>query len=313
MENVTSLKEFTLSGFNEILDYKLTFFCLTLLFYCVICIVNFALIVTIIMNRNLHEPMYIFLCSLCVNGLFGTAGFYPKFLFDLLSHHQVISYTGCMIQVFVIYSAVCIDICMLAVMAYDRYVAICRPLEYHSVMTRQRVAQLLTLSWLVPLGLVSTVIIFSSQLKLCGSNIQKLYCATWLVVKLSCSPTSWMTSAIPTNVAAYVLILFYIFLGIFIVCTYVQLIRSCLVSLENRGKFIRTCVPHLMALFNVVIAALFDVMYMRYGSSDLPQSLQNFLSTEMIIVPPIVNPVMYGITLTQIRNKILLSCLKKKR
>ncbi|XP_046903779.1 olfactory receptor 10J5-like [Hypomesus transpacificus] len=302
MENVTSLIEFTLSGFSEILDYKLTFFCLTLLFYCVIIMVNVAVIVIITMDRNLHEPMYIFLCSLCVNGLFGTAGFYPKFLLDLLSHHQGISYTGCMIQVLVIYSTVCIDICLLSVMAYDRYVAICRPLEYHSVMTRQRVAQLVSFSWLVPLGLVSTAIIFTSWLKLCGSHIQKLYCAPWLVAKLSCAPT-----------IANVTILFYVILGIFIVFTYVQLIRSCLVSLENRGKFMRTCVPHLMVLFNVVIAALFDVMYMRYGSSDLPQSLQNFLSTEMIIVPPIVNPVMYGITLTQIRNKILPSCLKRKR
>ncbi|XP_062312248.1 olfactory receptor 10J5-like [Osmerus eperlanus] len=313
MENVTSLIEFTLSGFNEILGYKLTFFCLTLLFYCMICIVNVALIVTIIMNRNLHEPMYIFLCSLCVNGLFGTAGFYPKFLLDLLSHHQVISYTGCMIQILVIYSTVCIDICLLSVMAYDRYVAICRPLEYHSVMTRQRVAQLLTFSWLVPLGLISTIIIFISLLKLCGSHIQKLYCAPWLIAKLSCAPTSWMTSTTPINVVANVTIMFYVILSIFIVFTYVQLIRSCLVSLENRGKFMRTCVPHLMALFNVVISALFDVMYMRYGSSDLSQSLQNFLSTEMIIVPPIVNPVMYGITLTQIRNQILPSCLKRKR
>ncbi|XP_067110463.1 olfactory receptor 10H28-like [Osmerus mordax] len=302
MENVTSLIEFTLSGFNDILDYKLTFFCLTLLFYCVIIMVNVALIVTIIINRNLHEPMYIFLCSLCVNGLFGTAGFYPKFILDLLSHHQVISYTGCMIQVLVIYSTVCIDICLLSVMAYDRYVAICRPLEYHSVMTRQRVAQLVSFSWLVPLGLISTIIIFISWLKLCGSHIQKLYCAPWLVAKLSCAPT-----------IANVTIMFYVILSIFIIFTYVQLIRSCLVSLENRGKFIRTCVPHLMALFNVVISALFDVMYMRYGSSDLSQSLQNFLSTEMIIVPPIVNPVMYGITLTQIRNQILPSCLKRKR
>ena len=226
MENVSSVTEFTLSGFDKILDYKLTFFFLTLLFYCVIIMVNVAVIVIITMDRNLHEPMYIFLCSLCVNGLFGTAGFYPKFLLDLLSHHQGISYTGCMIQVLVIYSTVCIDICLLSVMAYDRYVAICRPLEYHSVMTRQRVAQLVSFSWLVPLGLVSTAIIFTSWLKLCGSHIQKLYCAPWLVAKLSCAPTSWMTSSTPINVVANVTILFYVILGIFIVFTYVQLIRS---------------------------------------------------------------------------------------
>ena len=312
MENVSSVTEFTLSGFDKILDYKLTFFFLTLLFYCVIIMVNVAVIVIITMDRNLHEPMYILLCNLCINGLFGSVGFYPKFLLDLLSHAQVISYAACMFQAFVIYSSVCIDICLLSVMAYDRYVAICRPLKYHSVMTRQRVAQLVSFSWLAPLGLSSAGIIFASRLKLCGSHIQKLYCATWMVVKLSCAATSWMTSTIPTNITAYIMIFFYTFIGIFIVGSYVRLIRSCFKSLENRGKFMRTCVPHFIALFNVIIATLFDVMYMRYGSSDLPQHLQNFLSVEMIIVPPLVNTLIYGLTLTQIRNKILHPCLQKK-
>ncbi|XP_062312143.1 olfactory receptor 10H28-like [Osmerus eperlanus] len=301
MENVSSVTEFTLSGLNEILYYKVTLFCLTLLFYCVIIIVNMTLIVTIIMYKNLHEPMYIFICNLCINGLFGTAGFYPKFLVDLLSHHHGISYIGCVFQGFVMYSFVFIDICLLSVMAYDRYVAICRPLKYHSVMTRQRVAQLVSFSWLAPLGLMSTYIIFTFQLKLCGSHIQKLYCAGWLILKLSCAAT-----------IANVTIMFYVILGIFIVCSYVQLIRSCLKSLDNRGKFLRTCVPHLLALCNITIAVLFDVMYMRFGLLSFPQSLQNFMSIDMVIVPPLFNPLIYGLTLTQIRNRVLYPFRKRK-
>ncbi|XP_067117193.1 olfactory receptor 1D2-like [Osmerus mordax] len=316
MGNMSEVTVFTLSGFGDItdyrlLDYRVTLFCLTLLFYCVIIMVNVALTVTITMDRNLREPMYIFICNLCINGLYGTSGFYPKFLLDLLSHHQSISYSGCLFQVVVIYSSVCIDICLLAVMAYDRSVAICRPLQYHSIMTKKHVIQLVSFSWLVPLGLMCTIIIFISRLKLCGSHIEKLYCAGWLMVKLSCSATSWITSTTPTNVVAYLIIIFYIFLGIFIVYTYVRLIKSCLKSLDSRGKFVKTCVPHLLALFNVIIAVVFDFMFMRFGSADLQQNLLNFFSMEMLIVPPLFNPLIYGLTLTQIRSRMLHPCLKK--
>ncbi|XP_067115582.1 olfactory receptor 1D2-like [Osmerus mordax] len=312
MGNMSVITVFTLSGFGDITDYRVPVFSVTLLCYCVIVLVNVTVIMTIIFNRIFHVPMYIFLCNLCINGLFGTAGFYPKFLTDLQSRLQVISYAACLFQAFFIYSSVCIDLCLLAVMAYDWFVAICRPLQYHSVMTKQRVAQLVSFSWIAPFGLTAGAIIFTSQIRLCGSHIQKLYCANWLVAKLSCDATSWVTSSTPTNVVAYVTILFYIFLAIFIVCSYMQLIRSCFKSLENRGKFMSTCLPHLFALFNISIAALFDVLHMRYGSNDLPQSLQNFLAVEILIGPPLFNPLIYGLTLTQIRNKILCRCLKRK-
>ncbi|CAF90137.1 unnamed protein product, partial [Tetraodon nigroviridis] len=78
----------------------------------------------------------------CINGLYGATGFYPRFLFDLLSSSHEISYEGCLLQAFVMYSFACCEMSILAVMAYDRYVAICQPLRYHSIMTRRRLAAL---------------------------------------------------------------------------------------------------------------------------------------------------------------------------
>ncbi|KAF7664783.1 hypothetical protein LDENG_00166190, partial [Lucifuga dentata] len=101
--------------------------------------VNVTVIVMIFVDKSLHEPMYIFLCNLCINGLYGTAGFYPVLLNDLLSPSHLISHAGCFLQGFVIHSSAATDFSILALMAYDRYVAICRPLMYHSVMTKQRV------------------------------------------------------------------------------------------------------------------------------------------------------------------------------
>ncbi|XP_029570094.1 olfactory receptor 8A1-like [Salmo trutta] len=103
------------------------------------------MIITIIQEKGLHEPMYIFLCSLCVNGLYGTAGFYPKLLLDLQSDVQVISYGGCFIQTYVIYTSVMCEMSTLTVMSYDRYVAICRPLLYHTIVTSLTIVRTLTL------------------------------------------------------------------------------------------------------------------------------------------------------------------------
>ena len=141
LENESSVLVFTLSGLNVTMENRFVFFSFTALFYPLMVFCNLTVIFTIILHKKFHEPMYVFLCNLCVNGLFGTSGFYPKFMYDLLAHDHVISYTGCLIQIFVIYSSALSDFSTLTVMAYDRYLAICRPLEYHSIMTNQRVLE----------------------------------------------------------------------------------------------------------------------------------------------------------------------------
>ncbi|KAM6970071.1 putative olfactory receptor 13C6 [Aplochiton taeniatus] len=114
---------------------KSVFFPLTLVTYPLIITVNLTLIITIIQEKSLHEPMYIFICNLSINSLYGSAGFYPMFLNVLLSDIYVISYAACFTQAFVIYSSVLCEITILSVMAFDRYVAICRPLHYHTLMS----------------------------------------------------------------------------------------------------------------------------------------------------------------------------------
>uniref|UniRef100_A0A3Q3N1Z8 G-protein coupled receptors family 1 profile domain-containing protein n=1 Tax=Mastacembelus armatus TaxID=205130 RepID=A0A3Q3N1Z8_9TELE len=254
MSNTSSVIVFSLSGFNETVNYRVTLFSLTLLSYCVILVVNVSIILTIILDENLHEPMYICLCNLCINELYGTAGFYPKFTSDLLSDIQVISYAG-------------------SLMSYDRYVAICRPLEYHSVMSLRRTVVLVTLSWFVPFCCETMVVMLTSTLKLCGSHIQKLYCENWSIVKLACSSTT------ANNIVGLILISFYCCHVLFILGSYVQLVKSAVKSRESRRKFTQTCVA-------------------------------NFMAIEFLLIPPILNPVIYGLVLTKIRGRIISVCMK---
>ena len=292
---------FFLSGLNETNNHRFTLFIFTLLCYCVILLVNISVIVTIIMDKNLHEPMYILICTFFMNALYGTAGFYPKLLWDLLSPVHVISYSGCLVQAQVIASFACADLSILSVMAYDRYVAICRPLEYHSVMSNQRLIMLVCFSWLTPFLIVGANMFLTSRLKLCSPYITRFFCVNWAIVKLACFPAETAVNSIGT----YVTMIIYFFHGILIVLSYILLIKTCANSIENRAKFMQTCVPHLISLLIFLVTIFFDVMIIRFGSKDFPQAFQNFVAIEILVIPPLINPLIYGFKLTKIRNRIL--------
>ncbi|XP_075968243.1 olfactory receptor 4B13-like [Anarhichas minor] len=299
MDNVSVITMFTLSGLSGTNNYRVILFALTLLCYCVIWLVNLTIIVTIIVDTMLHEPMYIFLCNLCINGLYGTSGFYPKFLKDLLSTTHVISYAGCLLQGFVLHSSVCADFSLLVLMAYDRYVAICRPLVYHSVMTKHRVCVFVCFAWLIPFFLLLISTVTTATSRLCGSHIPKIYCVNSLIGKLACS-ASIANIAFPAFNYT-----FYSGHFLFIIWSYINLIRTCLKSKEKRTKFMQTCVPHLFCLLTLFVCLFFDLLYMRVGSKHLEQSTRNFIAIEFLLIPPMINPVIYGLKLTQIRNRIL--------
>ncbi|XP_061105414.1 olfactory receptor 6N1-like [Conger conger] len=299
--NVTT---FTLSGLNVTKGNKYFFFSLVLLAYLTMLFFNLCLAITILQVRTLHEPMYVFLCNLSINGVYGTSGFYPKFLLDIISdsgYTHDISYSGCLLQVFVIYSSVMCDFSTLTVMAYDRTVAICQPLKYHSIMTTQAVIHMLTFCWLYPLFCSVLMVALTSVLPLCGSQIDKLYCDNWSVVRLSCVPTTLH------NVIGFIVILSFMAHALFIVYSYKKLITACIHSKEGKVKFMQTCVPHLVTLIHFAMSVLFDTMYSRYGSRGA-SSVRNFMSLELLIIPPLFNPIIYGLNLTELRRRILKPC-----
>ncbi|XP_026790434.1 olfactory receptor 142-like [Pangasianodon hypophthalmus] len=299
MENSSGEFMFVLHGLNDTRTNKNIYFAFGLIVYSMTLFINLTLAITVILDKTLHEPMYIFICNLFVNGILGASAFYPKILADLLSEYHFTSYIGCLSQVNIIYSYVFCEYTCLTVMSYDRYVSICKPLEYHSIMTLQKGLKLLILIWLCSL-LESTVgILFTAQLPLCGNVIDKLYCSNWEVVKLSC------TDVTVNNVYGYFLIFSHVSQAVFIIVSYICIIRASLRSRTQWAKFMQTCLPHLIALTNFTIALLFDVMYARYGRSQGLQALRNILGIEFLVVPPLLNPIMYGFKLTQIRQGLL--------
>lgn len=304
MENISEFV-FVLQGLNDSLTNRQIYFALTLVSYLFTVFVNLMLIVTIFLGKMLHEPMYIFLCNLCFNGICGASSFYPKMLHDILADHQVISYSGCLSQIVVIYCYVFCEFTSLTIMAYDRYVAICRPLQYRALMTQKKVAQLLLLTWSFSLLEVLVGVGLTARLPLCGRHVPKLFCTNWAVVKLSCFDTT------VNNIYGFVLMFSHLLQTGLIVVSYTRLVHAALQSQTNRRKFIQTCLPHLLTLLIFTTSLLFDTLYSRYGSrvdgsgSGGLQALQNALAAEFLVVPPLINPIIYGMNLQQIRSRIL--------
>ncbi|KAK2913162.1 hypothetical protein Q8A73_007275 [Channa argus] len=281
MENNSEII-FVLQGLNDSLTNRQIYFTLALMLYVFTILVNLILIVTIGLETTLHEPMYVFVCNLCVNGICGASSFYPKFLRDLLADSQTITYSGCLTQIFVAYCYVFCEFTNLTVMAYDRYLAICKPLQYQALMSMHKVAKLLLLTWCFSLLETFVGVLLTARLTICSRHVGKIFCTNWEVVKLSCSNTAG------NNIYTFVL-------------TFSHLSQTGLILVSYTRL---TCLPHLIALLVFATSLLFDVMYSRYGGGTL-QTLQNVLAVEFLVIPPLINPIIYGIKLQQIRSRIV--------
>ncbi|CAL8332323.1 unnamed protein product [Boreogadus saida] len=290
----------TLHGFNATLAGRQVLFAASLLLYGATVLANLTVVLIVAAEKSLHEPMYVFLCSLCVSGVYGASGFYPKLLGDLLADGpQLISYGGCLAQVFAVYSYVFCEFTNLAVMAYDRYVAICRPLQYRRVMTRRRVAQLLLLTWSAALLESGGGVLLTSRLPLCSRRLDKILCTNWEVVKLSCVDTA------ANNLYGFLLMAVHLLQALLIAVSYAHIVRASRASAASRRKSLRTCLPHVATLAVFTLSLTFDTLFSRYGEPSDAPALSNLMAAEFLVVPPLVNPLVYGMNLRRIHSQLL--------
>ncbi|XP_068423144.1 olfactory receptor 6N1-like [Clinocottus analis] len=289
---------FQLTLFADYGPLRYLFFSLCLLTYVTIISANAVIVLTVCLEKSLHQPMYIFICCLSCNSLYGTAGFFPRFLRDLLCDTHFISRPMCFLQIHVIYSYAACELLVLGVMAYDRFVAVCQPLHYHSKMSFTRVAYLVTFTVLYPALAVAVCVFLTTRLPLCGNKVHRLFCS---VVQLSCVDTTvnrivCTLLSISTTFAPLVFIL-YTYLHILLV-----LRRS---SAEFRGKALQTCLPHFVTFLNYFFSFLCELMLSRFKSDEVNPIIIVVLSLEFVILPPVSNPLVYGLSLPQIRGVLL--------
>ncbi|XP_034405017.1 olfactory receptor 10J4-like [Cyclopterus lumpus] len=297
MINSTLVSYFTFGAYVDTGMFKYLWFMIIMCFYVVILCTNVLLIVVICMNRSLHEPMYLFLCSLFVNELYGSSGLFPFLLVQILSDIHTVSAPLCFLQIFCLYTYANVQFYNLAVMSYDRYLAICYPLQYSTRMAFNKVTMLIAVTWLIPLLNIVVTISLSASLQLCGNIIDRLFCDNYSVVKLGCSDTT------VNNIYGLMHTFIVLFgLAIIIFYSYMRILRVCFSgSKQTRQKAISTCTPHLASLLNFSFGCFFEIIQGRFDMNGAPIMLRIFLSLYFLTCQPLFSPLMYGLNLTKIR------------
>ncbi|XP_038163501.1 olfactory receptor 11A1-like [Cyprinodon tularosa] len=296
--NSTQVLYFTLTAYIDTGSLKYFSFFIVLFLYVLIVGSNVLLIVVICVNRSLHEPMYMFLCSLLVNELYGSTSLFPFMLLHILSDVHNISVPLCFLQVFCVYSYASVEFTSLAVMSYDRYVAICHPLQYNSLMTSKKIAFLVSITWLPPFLAAGGGIILGSSLQLCGNIMDTIYCGNYSIIKLACKEPrvnniyellmTFLTLCVPLPVILY---------------TYMRILKVCFSgSKQTRQKAVSTCTPHLALVINFSFGVSFEIIQSRFNMTHVPGMLRIFLALYFLTGQPLFNPVLYGLNMSKIRS-----------
>uniref|UniRef100_A0A493SZK0 Olfactory receptor n=1 Tax=Anas platyrhynchos platyrhynchos TaxID=8840 RepID=A0A493SZK0_ANAPP len=297
---VVSVSEFLLLAFADTRELQLLLFALFLGIYLAALLGNGLILSAIACDHRLHTPMYFFLLNLALLDMGCISTILPKAMANALWDTRAISYQGCVAQVLLFPSLVGAEFFLLTVMAYDRYIAICKPLHYGSLLGSRACAQMAAAAWGSGflIAVLHTANIFS--LPLCqGNAVDQFFCEIPQILKLSCSD-AYLREVGPLVFS------FSLAFGCFafIVLSYVQIFRAVLriPSVQGRHKAFSTCLPHLVVVALMVSTGMFA--YLKPPSISSP-SLDLVLAFLYSVVPPAVNPLIYSM-----RNKELKETLR---
>ncbi|XP_055361175.1 olfactory receptor 52L1-like isoform X2 [Betta splendens] len=249
--------------------------------------------------KSLKQPMYLFLCNLFVNEIYGSTSLLPCLMSQILSDTHEISVFFCFAQIFNIHTYVAVEYGTLTILAYDRYVCICKPLHYNTLISRGKAQVVVLVIWVASFLEVGVLLSFSVRLRRCGTLINSVYCAHHLVVELSCSPDRTVSLVhdlvfgLVFSVAAPVTYIAY---------SYARILSVCLkASAETRVKAFDTCAPHLVSLISFVFACFYSLIAQRFNMSLVPY-LGVVLSMYAIVIQPLQNPLIYGLKMSKVRR-----------
>ncbi|XP_052561253.1 olfactory receptor 14C36-like [Tympanuchus pallidicinctus] len=302
MPNSSSISQFLLLALADTRQLQLLHFWLLLGIYLAALLGNGLISTAVACHHRLHTPMYFFLLNLALLDLGCISTTLPKAMANALWDTRHISYAGCAAQVFFLLFFFCAEYCILTIMSYDRYVAICKPLHYGTLMDSRACATMAAAAWGTGLlySLLHTASTFS--IPLCQHNaIDQFFCEIAQILKLSCSKSDFLRETV--NIYFSVCLIFGCF--VFIVMSYVQIFRAVLrmPSEQERHKAFSTCFPHMSVVSLFLSTLLFA--YLKPHSLSSP-SLDLVVSFLYSVVTPTVNPFIYGV-----RNQKLRDALRK--
>ncbi|XP_015681386.2 olfactory receptor 14A16-like [Protobothrops mucrosquamatus] len=287
MRNQT-ISYFLLLEFSKNRHMQFLYFLLFFVLYLATVATNLLIITAVALDHQLHRPMYFFLLNLALQDIGSVSVIVPKSMINSLMDTRSISYFGCVVQIFLFISFGASDFSLLTVMAYDRYVAICHPLHYETLMNLKACTGIIILVWIISLlyGMLHTTGTFS--IFFCSNVVNQFFCEIPQLLKLSCSGFNLLEVGVlvVSSIAG---------LGCFtfIVVSYAMIFKAVLKipSEQGRQKALSTCLPHLIIVSMLVLSSYFA--YLR-SPPNTPSYLDFGLTVLYALLPPLFNPIIYS-------------------
>ncbi|XP_004621304.1 olfactory receptor 52H1-like [Sorex araneus] len=293
---------FTLTGIPGLEDYHIWISIPFLFIYLVAIVGNSILLYLIAVERSLHAPMFFFLSMLAVTDLVLSTTCIPKTLTIFWLGPQTISFPGCLTQLFFLHYSFVLDSAILLAMAFDRYVAICSPLRYTTILTPRTIFKIAVGISLRSFCVFVPCVFLVNRLPFCRTHtIRHTYCEHIGVARLACADISlniWYGFCVPIMTVITDVIL--------IALSYTLILCAVfhLPSQDARQKALGTCGSHVCVILMFYIPAFFSILAHRFGH-NVPLTFHIMFANLYVIIPPALNPIVYGVKTKQIRDKVI--------
>ncbi|KAM9202873.1 LOW QUALITY PROTEIN: olfactory receptor 6E1-like [Dugong dugon] len=297
MGNSTTVTEFVLLGLSDAGELQMLIFLGFLLIYLLTLLGNLLIVVITLIDRCLHTTMYYFLCNFTVLEIWFTSVIFPKMLTNILTRSKTVSLPGCLLQSFLYFFLGTTEFYLLAVMSFDRYVAICNPLRYATIMRKRACVHLVLCSWMAGIFIIIVPSSITIQQPFCGPNIiNHFFCDNFPILELICADTSLI------QILGFIVANFSLLSTLLTATCYGHILQTILhiPSVKEWQKAFSTCSSHIIVVSLFYSSRIF--MYVRSGKGGQGEDKSKVMALLNTVMTPMLNPFIYTLRNKQVKQ-----------
>ncbi|XP_060799514.1 olfactory receptor 52B2-like [Neoarius graeffei] len=269
---------------------------------------NVIILALIVTQQSLHKPMFYILFSLPLADLMAITCALPRVLLDIVTQTNMVYYPTCVLQGFLLHSYGGSVLFILAAMSFDRYIAICKPLRYNSIMSPYTVGGVIALAWGLDISMIVVLFALQARFPKCNTIIFNVYCSNSALLSLSCGGDFTVNNVYGLTITG-------VMQGISVTIqlfSYVQILKACLSHTQTnvRSKAVNTCLAQIITFVLYEIVVIFTIVSYRF--QNVPPNARQICGLMIFTILPIINPIIYGMKTRDIRNSFVILLKKQK-